>query len=121
MILPLDTNMKIIGKRFPLYVDYEVGVNDKGVVQYMDSNLYTDYGKGGNEPVDPFLIPLFENHYDYSTWNFSTNTVTTDTPANTYTRAPGKIQFNYRNQKLIESYRIVIIRINRLFNKIQNQ
>lgn len=91
MILTCETNMKVIGKRFPLYVDYEVGVNDKGVFQYMNANLYTDYGKGGNEPVDGYIIPLFENVYDYSTWNFSTNTVVTDTPPNAYTRAPGNI------------------------------
>lgn len=76
-----------------LYVDYEVGVNEKGVFQYMNSNLYTDFGKGGNEPVDPFLIPLFENCYDSSTWNFTTNTVITDTPPNAYARGPGIVFF----------------------------
>lgn len=94
MILPFETNMKVIGKRFPCYVEYEVGVNDKGVFQYMNADLYTDYGIGGNEPVDEVLIPLFENCYDYSTWNFSTNSIRTDTPANAYTRAPGELRFS---------------------------
>lgn len=90
MILSLETNMKVIGKRFPFYVDYAVGVNDKGVIQYMNANMYSDDGVGGNEPLDYYIIPLFENVYDYSTWNFSTHTVATDTPANTYARAPGE-------------------------------
>lgn len=89
--MSFEDNMKIFGKRFPLYVDYEVGVNDTGVFQYMNTQLYTDYGVGGNEPVDPFLYPLFENMYDVSTWNYETNTVITDTPPNVYARGPGKI------------------------------
>lgn len=90
MSLPYETNMRCLGKRYPLYVEYEVGVNDKGVIQYMETDLYTDFGTGGNEPVDFLIIPIFENCYDYSTWNFTTYTVRTDMPANTIMRAPGK-------------------------------
>lgn len=90
MIMTLEQNMKIIGKRYPCYMEYEVGVNDNGVFQYMESNIYSDQGRGGNEPSDYMFLPVFENCYDYSTWNFSTNSVRTDTPANAYTRAPGK-------------------------------
>lgn len=83
--------MRSIGKRYPLYVSYEVGVNDNGVIQYMETDLYTDYGLSSNEPVDFLIIPLFENCYDVSTWNFSTYSVQTDMPPNTIMRAPGKI------------------------------
>lgn len=89
MWIPFETNMEVIGKRLPFYVSYEVGVNDKGVIQYMNADLYSDYGVGGNENIDTLILPLFENCYDFSTWNFSTYMVRTDTPANAYTRAPG--------------------------------
>lgn len=90
MQLPFETNMRIIGKRFPFYNSYEVGVNDQGAIQYLKADLYSDYGVGGNEGMDMFIVPMFKNCYDISTWNYKTYMVKTDTPANTYTRAPGK-------------------------------
>lgn len=88
--IPFETNMSIVGKRLPMLNTYEVGVNNAGVIQYMEADLYSDYGVGGNENIDQILVPLFENCYDSSTWNFSTYMVNTDTPANTWMRAPGR-------------------------------
>lgn len=88
--LPFETNMEMIGKRIPCYIKYEVGVNDSGVLQYMKSDLYSDYGVGGNENLDLFLSSIFKNCYDYSTWNYATHMVKTDTPGNIYARAPGE-------------------------------
>ncbi|XP_018569700.1 probable aldehyde oxidase gad-3 [Anoplophora glabripennis] len=92
MWMPLKKNMNVVGKRYPLYTNYEVGVNDQGVIQYLEADLYSDFGVGGNEPIDSLLIDLFENCYDTSRWSFSTYTVTTDTHANCYTRAPGTLE-----------------------------
>lgn len=83
----------MMGKRLPLYSTYEVGVNNTGVIQYMNAHLYSDYGTGGNENMDILLYPAFENCYDISTWNYNTYKVRTDTPANTYTRAPGMLLY----------------------------
>lgn len=76
-----------------VYVDYEVGVNNSGVIQYMDTEVYTGMGVAGNEYIfyDRLLVSLFENCYDISTWNFATNTVMTDIASMTSVRAPGKI------------------------------
>ncbi|KAJ8925555.1 hypothetical protein NQ315_009395 [Exocentrus adspersus] len=90
--LPMETNMTVLGKRIPLYTEYEVGVNDQGVIQYLETDLYSDMGVGGNEDVDPYLIDMFENCYDFSTWTFTTHTVATDTHANCWTRAPGSLE-----------------------------
>ncbi|KAJ8925554.1 hypothetical protein NQ315_009394 [Exocentrus adspersus] len=92
MWMPLEKNMNVIGKRYPLYATYEVGVNAKGVIQYLKADLYSDFGVGGNEPIDSVLIDLFENCYDISRWAFSTYVVATDTHANCYTRAPGTVE-----------------------------
>lgn len=88
MSLPLTHNMTAIGKRYPCYTQYEVGVDDNGKIQYLEADIYSDIGIGGNEPC-PF-IDSFENVYDTDTWHFSTYLVNTDTHANCYTRAPGK-------------------------------
>ncbi|XP_050309802.1 uncharacterized protein LOC126745822 isoform X2 [Anthonomus grandis grandis] len=90
--MSLSDNMDIIGKRFPLYAKYDVGVNAKGVVQYLEANLYSDFGVGGNEPLDPYIIPSFQNCYNSDTWTFDTYTVKTDLPAFCYTRAPGTLE-----------------------------
>lgn len=92
MWLTLQKNMTVIGKRFPLYVNYEVGTNDTGVIQYLDANLYSDFGIGGNETIEKEIIDIFPNIYNSDTWNYSTFTVSTDTHANCWTRGPGKTE-----------------------------
>ncbi|CAG9763262.1 unnamed protein product [Ceutorhynchus assimilis] len=92
MWMNFQDNMDIIGKRFPFYVEYEVGVNASGVIQYLTANLYTDLGIGGNEPLDHFLIEQFQNCYIVDTWTFDTYGVTTDNAAACYTRAPGTVE-----------------------------
>ncbi|KAJ8952858.1 hypothetical protein NQ314_007464 [Rhamnusium bicolor] len=92
MWLSLQKNMSIIGKRIPLSMQYEVGVNDQGVIQYLEADLYSDVGVGGNENPNGHILSLFENCYDISTWTFSTYMVNTDTPANCFTRAPGTLE-----------------------------
>lgn len=88
MSLPLTHNMAVIGKRFPCYMEYEVGVDDVGKIQYLEADIYSDIGIGGNE--GPFIGDSFENVYDIDTWHFSTYLVSTDTHANCSTRAPSK-------------------------------
>lgn len=87
--LPFENNMRILGKRCPLYGTYEVAVNNEGVIQYMDTNLYSDAGATDNEPIDYLLGSAFENGYDASPWNYTLYMVTTDTPPNSFGRAPG--------------------------------
>lgn len=83
--------MEILGKRFPIYVQYEAGVNGRGAIQYLKANLYSDFGQGGNEFIHLFLIDSFKHSYNIETWHFSCYIVKTDTPANCWTRGPGKI------------------------------
>ncbi|KAG5888275.1 hypothetical protein JTB14_025195 [Gonioctena quinquepunctata] len=89
---PLKTNMSMIGGRFAPRCEYEVSVNDKGVIQKLDAKLYSDMGVAQNESNDFALVPCFKSCYDYSTWNFSTHTVKTDTSAKCYARAPGSVE-----------------------------
>lgn len=87
--MPLKTNIKVIGKRFPCTAFYEVGVNDDGKIQYLNANFYSDYGVGNNEDILLYITNSMTNTYDANTWNISMMSVKTDTPANTWCRAPG--------------------------------
>lgn len=83
--------MNVIGKRYPCSCDYEVGVNEKGVVQYLKNTFYTDFGCGGNENTIGDTIKLFTKNYINDTFYISANTTRSDTPAGTWCRAPGNI------------------------------
>ncbi|XP_050301532.1 xanthine dehydrogenase/oxidase-like [Anthonomus grandis grandis] len=93
MWMPFHTNMDIIGKRHPFYMKYEVGVNDKGAIQNMTAELYSDSGNGpGNEKLDYMIIDCFESCYNVDSWGFDTFTARTDNTPNCYTRAPGTLE-----------------------------
>ncbi|XP_044257084.1 indole-3-acetaldehyde oxidase-like isoform X1 [Tribolium madens] len=87
--LSLSTNIAVIGKRWPLSTDYEVGVNDKGVIQYLDCTHYSDVGAISNEDGTGELLNLFMASYDPDTFHIQMNKAITDTHTNTWARAPG--------------------------------
>lgn len=95
MVMSLQDNMKVIGKRFPCSADYEVGVNDEGVIQYLDLTFYSDFGRGGSENICKYVLEMITSIYMNDTWQVSSNSVRTDTPAGTWTRAPGKFTTLY--------------------------
>ncbi|KAJ8949770.1 hypothetical protein NQ318_018999 [Aromia moschata] len=92
MWMPLEANMNVIGKRYPFYVEYDVGVNENGVIQYLEADLYSNYGVGGNENITSLTTDVFQNCYDIDTWTFSIYRVKTDMHANTWARAPGSME-----------------------------
>ncbi|CAG9861069.1 unnamed protein product [Phyllotreta striolata] len=108
MSLSFEENMNIIGKRFPLYVNYEVEVNKAGIIQYLKADLYSDFGIGGNEPFNDLLVSSFENNYDISHWEFSTFVVQTDCHANAYTRSPGTLEGTSAIESIMEHIATVI-------------
>ncbi|KAJ8719483.1 hypothetical protein PYW08_011658 [Mythimna loreyi] len=88
-ILPIQTNMSIAGKRLPCQCEYEVGVNDDGKIQYLNASIVEDNGCSNNENILDFTANGFPNCYDTKYWSLKTATVTTDTPSNSFARAPG--------------------------------
>lgn len=89
MNLTLSDNMKICGGRYPLSIDYEVGTNDRGVIQYMNAKYWNDYGGGGAEIITDECLNNFTSKYKNGTWEISVNSAFADTPSGTWTRAPG--------------------------------
>ncbi|XP_041981355.1 indole-3-acetaldehyde oxidase-like isoform X2 [Aricia agestis] len=92
MVLPLNTNLTIAGRRLPCNTDYEVGVDDDGKIQYLNAKIVEDDGCTHNENILSFTMSGFPNCYDKDYINLSTGAVTTDLPSNTYARAPGTME-----------------------------
>ncbi|XP_052750539.1 uncharacterized protein LOC113513917 [Galleria mellonella] len=88
-ILPMQTNMSIVGGRFPTQCDYEVGVDDDGEIQYLQATVVQDQGYSINDSVISYTAGGFPNCYnsDYMSVKFAS--VFTDLPCNTFMRAPG--------------------------------
>lgn len=89
MRMSFEANMDMIGKRFPSAADYEVGVDNNGVIQYMEYKYYFDYGVGGNETMASFGLNIMTTSYKTDTWHISANHVKTDRHAACAARAPG--------------------------------
>lgn len=88
----LEDNMECIGKRYPCSMNYEVGVNEKGKIQYCNLSYYTNIGYATNEPVDIFLNGALLRTYDVTSWEVKGYTVQTDTAGNCWMRAPGSTE-----------------------------
>ncbi|GLV36464.1 Aldehyde oxidase 3 [Carabus blaptoides fortunei] len=87
--LPLIENMKMLGKRPPTTFQFEVGVDENGVIQYMDNTYYQDYGLSGvNENFSPLIPRIAQAGYVFDTWKWNGNRVQTDMPGNAFTRGP---------------------------------
>ncbi|EFA11446.2 uncharacterized protein LOC656938 [Tribolium castaneum] len=87
--LPFETNMDMVGKRYPMLWDYEMGVDGSGTIQYLDLTLYSDYGVGGNEPNLPYVLDAVLGAYRTDFWHVKAYKVSTNNPASCYIRAPG--------------------------------
>ncbi|XP_014254822.1 xanthine dehydrogenase-like [Cimex lectularius] len=92
MVLNLETNVEWAGKRFPVFSDYEVGVNSEGEIQYLNSSIYQDDGHGPNDSSIGATIHHIKNVYDASVWKITGYGVKTDSASNTWCRAPGSTE-----------------------------
>lgn len=93
IVLTIEDNMRHAGKRPFFLQQYEVGVNDDGVIQYMNSHQWSTAGWSFNEFNSPFVYHHLSSCYDASTWTTAHVDIKTDTPSNTYCRAPGKSNY----------------------------
>ncbi|KAJ2948180.1 hypothetical protein O0L34_g9988 [Tuta absoluta] len=87
-ITNLTSTTRAVGKRFPCYTNYEIGVNSFGVIQYMNMDLYSDNGYILDELMSTLTINSYFNCYDKSRWNFKFFNTITDNASNTLCRAP---------------------------------
>lgn len=88
-VLPLETNMTAIGKRYGCMSDYDVEVQKTGKITKMSNSFVQDYGISLNESVQSATTAFFKNCYDAKTWKIEGKAIKTDAPSNTWCRAPG--------------------------------
>ncbi|XP_026330715.1 xanthine dehydrogenase-like isoform X2 [Hyposmocoma kahamanoa] len=89
----IQSTLRSTGKRNPSTRDFEVGVNDLGEIQYLEYHYYADNGYVVNEPLIGFAGPAIRSCYDSRRWSIKTFNVTTDTPSNSFCRAPALTEY----------------------------
>eukprot|EP00095_Tigriopus_kingsejongensis_P005797 maker-scaffold88_size394946-snap-gene-2.26 protein:Tk05797 transcript:maker-scaffold88_size394946-snap-gene-2.26-mRNA-1 annotation:"hypothetical protein DAPPUDRAFT_313254" len=92
VVLDIQTNMAMIGKRLPYYADYKGVVTMDGKLKAVAVKLYCDCGDNFNSPTVETARSFFQNCYHSENWRVIPNAVVTNTPSNTYARAPGSTQ-----------------------------
>jgi len=100
--LDLADNMMMVGGRLPYYCKYKAGVDEQGLLQAVDMSIYSDCGYNFNEGTSFFAASFAKNCYLSASWKFRPYLVKTDTPSNTYCRAPGTTQGIAVIENLIE-------------------
>ncbi|XP_046967892.1 indole-3-acetaldehyde oxidase-like [Vanessa cardui] len=88
LVMPLTDNMHAVGKRQAAYFEYELGVNDDGVIQHADIVYYSDCGYSYNDTSGAEIASTMTYLYDTSRWNIKGYSILTDKASNTWCRAP---------------------------------
>ncbi|XP_066582260.1 uncharacterized protein [Prorops nasuta] len=101
-VLSIESNMVSMGKRHSTKQEYEVGVDNNGKIQYLNTTQWSDQGSSFNETIGPFLLHHMGSCYDTDTWNIVGYEVRTDLPSNTYCRAPGSTEGIAISESLME-------------------
>ncbi|KAM3955308.1 aldehyde oxidase 2 [Aphomia sociella] len=76
----------------PIEMNVKAGVNKEGVVQYLKNTFYQANGCSANETIGSTTLNHFRNCYNSRRWYISANSVATDTPSNTWCRAPASTE-----------------------------
>ncbi|XP_035702304.1 xanthine dehydrogenase/oxidase isoform X3 [Folsomia candida] len=90
--LDIETNMKMLGRRLPFYMKYEVGFNDVGKIGSLKTEIFCDAGFSGNESNSLFAVIHLQNAYKALGWEVKPGFVMTNTASNTSVRAPGSVK-----------------------------
>ncbi|XP_020286836.1 xanthine dehydrogenase/oxidase-like isoform X2 [Pseudomyrmex gracilis] len=91
-VLTIESNMQSQGKRYSTRQEYEVGVDDDGVIQYLNSDHWGNGGCNFNEAHGWVTASHMPSCYQIDKWTMNAYEVRTDLPSNTYCRAPGSTE-----------------------------
>nr|CAD7205728.1 unnamed protein product [Timema douglasi] len=89
MVMTMEANMEVFGKRAEVFTTYEAGVDDGGTIQYLKADLYENVGSSTNDPNGDLALSGIKNCYDESKWSVIAKDVRTNTPSSAYMRGPG--------------------------------
>ncbi|XP_055703921.1 aldehyde oxidase 3-like [Phlebotomus papatasi] len=102
MVLPMETNMRAIGKRMPAAIDYNVNFTDIGTVLNLHAVVTHDLGITPNDYIMLSNLLFSANAYITATWLVEFKTVITDAPTNTWMRAPGSTEMIAYTETIME-------------------
>ncbi|XP_076232212.1 xanthine dehydrogenase/oxidase [Calliopsis andreniformis] len=91
-VMTMESNMISIGKRNDTLQEYEIGVDDNGRIQYLNSKHWSNSGSSYNEKIAFYAVHHFANCYDDSTWSLQGFETKTDLPSTTFCRAPASTE-----------------------------
>ncbi|CAL8096692.1 unnamed protein product [Orchesella dallaii] len=92
IVLDLETNMSMLGKRLPFHIPYEVSFDENGKIGSLKTDLICDTGSSANEASAITALVHMQNVYTAAGWEVNPRFVYTNTPSNTPCRAPGSVQ-----------------------------
>ncbi|KAL9703064.1 hypothetical protein quinque_006582 [Culex quinquefasciatus] len=92
LVLPMETNMAMIGKRIGNIADYNVEVDQNGKIIKLENDFIQDYGNSINDTIEYLIYRFFASCYDSKGWKNTGKSVKTDAPTNTWCRAPGSTE-----------------------------
>ncbi|CAB3256482.1 unnamed protein product [Arctia plantaginis] len=92
MSMSMPSIMRATGKRPNTKLDYEVGVDDRGEIQYMNAVFYINDGHSSNENENLYATESLKNCYNPRRWKVDSFGVLTDAPTNAVMRAPGGLE-----------------------------
>ncbi|CAO1351447.1 unnamed protein product [Diamesa serratosioi] len=92
VILTIEANMTVVGKRYSCINNYDVEVDDNGKVIKLTNDYVEDYGCSTNEPVHFFTTEFFSNCYNSDSYNIIAKRALTDSSSNTWCRGPGTME-----------------------------
>ena len=73
----------------------KAGTDKDGVIQAVDLKIVSDCGGNFNEGTAFFTASFAKNCYAAKSWKLTPLLAKTDTPSNTYCRAPGLKKFRF--------------------------
>ncbi|XP_065894835.1 uncharacterized protein [Dysidea avara] len=90
--MDLDSNMKMVGKRFPYYATYQAGFDNDGTINGIIMDVYSDSGCHNNDECVDLAVAYLDNAYHIPHWHVTPKAVKTNNCANTFCRSPGSFQ-----------------------------
>lgn len=101
-VMTIESNMSTIGKRYATHCEYDVQFDGSGKIQRLNNLYAQDAGCSFNESVDFFLRNGLPNCYTADTWTHRSQAIKTDSPSQTFARAPGTMEAIAMTETIME-------------------
>ena len=102
MHMDIDTNMQMVGKRFPFYAQFKVGCTSDGLINGIKMTLYNDSGCSNNDNSIMLAVQSLDNAYNVPNWLVTPISCKTNTCSNTFCRSPGTLPGIFIMESLVD-------------------